>query len=68
MDSFLRKVLAISIVIVGIACMSALQAQTKDVLPDKAPEFTIYQYKDKTFSTDSIYGKKILTLVFGSIT
>ena len=34
----------------------------------KAPKFSMYQYKDKVFSTDSVYGKKVVTFVFGSIT
>ncbi len=33
-----------------------------------APDFSIYQYKDKTFDTDSIYKKKVLCIIFGSIT
>lgn len=33
-----------------------------------APEFTMYQYKDMTFSTDSVFGKKVVCFIFGSIT
>ncbi len=35
---------------------------------DDAPEFTIMQYEGKTFDTDTVYNKKVVTFVFGSIT
>jgi len=37
-------------------------------LGQNAPKFEIYQYKDSRFNTDSVYGKKIVTFIFGSIT
>ena len=57
-----------SLVLIAIS-VSILYAQPAGIqVGATAPEFTMYQYKDKTFTTDSIYGKKILTLIFGSIT
>ena len=38
------------------------------IYAEKAPEFTIYQYKDQTFSTDTVFGEKIAVFIFGSIT
>lgn len=61
----LKKVYAIALIL-GI---SSLYAQPTGIqVGEDAPSFTIYQYKDMTFDTDTVYGKKILTLIFGSIT
>jgi hypothetical protein len=35
---------------------------------EKAPTFSMYQYPDETFSTDTVYGEKIVVYIFGSIT
>ena len=35
---------------------------------EKAPTFSMYQYKDKSFSTDTVYGEKVVVFIFGSIT
>ncbi len=35
---------------------------------EKAPTFSIYQYPDETFDTDTVYGEKIVVFIFGSIT
>lgn len=56
------KILMALYILIGI---SLPQAQG---VGSKAPSFSIYQYKDQTFNTDSIYGKKVLCLIFGSIT
>lgn len=60
--SNLKKLGALALVVV----VSALYAQIE--VGDPAPQFTIYQYKDKTFDTDTVYGIKIAAFIFGSIT
>ena len=67
MDSFFKKGGAILLFIVSMACFAVLQAQDAEVRTP-APEFSMYQYEDKVFDTDTVYGKKIVTFVFGSIT
>lgn len=67
MNKFLKQGSAILLFIVSIACFASLHAQNAEVRAP-APEFSMYQYKDKVFDTDSVYGKKIVTFVFGSIT
>ena len=67
MNKFLKKGSAILLFIVSIACFTSLQAQSAEVR-SPAPEFEMYQYKDEVFNTDTVYGKKIVTFVFGSIT
>ena len=59
----MRYILSVLILIIGV---SALYAQIK--VGDEAPDFSMYQYKDMTFDTDTVYGKKIITFIFGSIT
>lgn len=55
--------------IILVVVVSSLYAQPAGIqVGETAPEFSMYLYKDKTFDTDSIYGKKILSLIFGSIT
>ncbi len=46
----------------------SLSAQNGIQVGASAPEFTIYKYKDETFNTDDVYGKKIVSFIFGSIT
>lgn len=67
MDSFLKKAVVILFFIAGLACITSLHAQNAGELAP-APEFEIYQYEDEVFSTGTVYGKKIVTFVFGSIT
>ena len=67
MNKFLKQGSAILLFIVSIACFASLHAQNAEVRAP-APEFEMYQYKDQVFDTDSVYGKKIVTFVFGSIT
>jgi hypothetical protein len=67
MDSFFKKGVAALLFIVSIALFASLHAQDAEVRTP-APEFSMYQYKDKVFDTDTVYGKKIVTFVFGSIT
>ena len=52
--------------IILVAVVSSLYSQIE--VGDEAPDFSMYQYKDMTFDTDTVYGKKIITFVFGSIT
>ncbi len=35
---------------------------------DPAPQFSMYQYKDIIFNTDTVYGEKVVGFIFGSIT
>lgn len=65
MDSFLKKVVVVLLFIAGFACVTSLYGQS---VRSPAPEFSMYQYEDKTFDTDTVYGRKIVTFVFGSIT
>ena len=62
MQSFLKKVAALLIVLYAAAPIHG------QYVGDDAPEFTIMQYKDNTFNTDTVYTKKVVTFVFGSIT
>ena len=67
MKLFIKKVVAVLLLIACFAFMAPVYAQdTGERAP--APEFSMYQYKDKVFNTDTVYGKKIVTFVFGSIT
>ena len=51
--------------LIFVVIVSALYALK---VGDPAPQFTIYQYKDKIFNTDTVYGEKIVAFIFGSIT
>ncbi len=50
------------ILVLIVSALNALE------VGDPAPEFSMYQYKDITFNTDTVYGKKIVGFIFGSIT
>ncbi len=64
--SVLKKIGAIALILfIGI---SPLYAQNGIQVGAAAPEFTIYKYKDESFNTDDVYGKKIVSIIFGSIT
>ncbi len=65
--SILRKVGAVALILfIG---MSSLYSQENGIqVGEDAPEFEMYLYKDKTFNTDDYYGKKIVSIIFGSIT
>lgn len=41
---------------------------TTSLFAERAPTFSMYQYKDLTFSTDTVYGEKVVVFIFGSIT
>ncbi len=58
---YIKKISAIIMVLI-VSGLYALETG------DPAPEFTIYHYKDKTFSTDTVYGEKVVAFIFGSIT
>lgn len=59
----------LSLLTLILISVSVLYAQPAGIqVGETAPEFSMYLYKEKTFDTDSIYGKKILSLIFGSIT
>lgn len=56
----------LSLLTLILISVSALYSQIK--VGDEAPTFSMYQYKDMTFDTDTVYGNKIVTFIFGSIT
>jgi len=62
----MRYILSVLILVTGVSVLYAQPAGIQ--VGQTAPEFSMYLYKDKTFDTDSIYGKKILSIIFGSIT
>ncbi len=65
--SIVKKIGAVIIIL--LIGMSSLNAQLNGIQPgEDAPEFSMYEYKDKTFNTDDYYGKKIVSFIFGSIT
>lgn len=68
MTDLLKKVVMVLLLITSFACITSLYAENAEKLGGDAPTFSMYQYKDKVFNTDSIYGKKIITFIFGSIT
>ena len=67
MNKFLKKGGAILLFIVSMACFASLHAQGAELYAP-APEFSMYQYENEEFNTDTVYGRKIVTFVFGSIT
>lgn len=62
MQSFLKKA-AVLLIVLFIAAPIFGQ-----YVGDDAPSFTIMQYPDLVFNTDTVYKKKVVTFVFGSIT
>jgi len=65
MHNFIKKCIGVTVVCAALGSFFSLSAQN---VGTKAPKFSMYQYKDKIFSTDSVYGRKVVTFVFGSIT
>ncbi len=65
MDSILKKTVA---VLLFLACMGSIVSTSGQNVGDDAPTFKMYRYKDMEFSADTVYGRKIVTFVFGSIT
>ncbi len=64
--SLVKKIGAI--VLILFIGMSSLYSQNGIQVGADAPEFTMYEYKDKEFNTADYYGKKVVSLIFGSIT
>ncbi len=64
MDSILKKKL---VVLLFTMCMVSVTSTYAQNVGTDAPTFTMYQYKDQEFSTDTVYGKKVVTFVFGSL-
>jgi hypothetical protein len=65
MDNILKKIF---VVLLFFSCMVSITSTYAQNVGTDAPTFKMYQYKDLQFSTDTVYGKKIVTFVFGSIT
>ena len=65
MYSILKKNFA---VLLFTICMVSITSTYAQNVGSDAPTFKMYQYEDMEFSTDTVYGKKIVTFVFGSIT
>ncbi len=65
--SIAKKIGAVVLILfIGI---SSLYSQNNGIqVGADAPEFSIYEYKDKTFNTDDYYGRKVISIIFGSIT
>ena len=53
-------------VILFTAIFSSLSAQIQ--IGDAAPDFAAFQENNTIFNSDSVYGKKVVTFIFGSIT
>ena len=62
MHTFLKKAAVLLIVLYVAAPIFG------QYVGDDAPSFTIMQYPDGEFNTDTIYNQKVVTFVFGSIT
>lgn len=65
MDDILKKVF---VVVLFFACMVGITSTYAQNVGTDAPTFKMYQYEDEEFNTDTVYGKKVVTFVFGSIT
>lgn len=49
-------------------CVGLFLKTDAQQIGDKCPDFSMYQYKDQSFDSKDVFGKKTVAFVFGSIT
>ncbi len=64
-----KEFIMIQVIIKGVLVLAVIASALNALeVGDPAPQFSMYQYKDITFNTDTVYGKKVVGFIFGSIT